>query len=84
MLFFLPSSQQVQHCQRQVEREQVVLKQQEKECQLFEARIDALTKERDALEKGKELAMKKVPGSGDWDGLVLRGMTLNKNGRKLP
>ncbi|XP_061485744.1 dynein heavy chain domain-containing protein 1 [Rhineura floridana] len=52
--------EQVLQNQREVEREQEVLKQQEKECQMFEARIDALTKERDVLEKGKELAMKKV------------------------
>nr|XP_034971207.1 dynein heavy chain domain-containing protein 1 [Zootoca vivipara] len=52
--------EQVICSQREVEREQEVLKQQEKECELYEARIDALTKERDALEKGRELAMKKV------------------------
>ncbi|KAF7235156.1 Dynein heavy chain domain-containing protein 1 [Varanus komodoensis] len=51
---------QVAQSQREVEREREVLRQQEAECQLFEARIDALTKERDELEKGKELAMKKV------------------------
>ncbi|XP_062983829.1 dynein heavy chain domain-containing protein 1 [Elgaria multicarinata webbii] len=52
--------EQVAHNQREVEREQEVLKQQEAECQQYEAHIDALTKERDELEKGKELAMKKV------------------------
>lgn len=43
-----------------MERQQLVLKQQEKECQQYEARIDALTKERDELERAKELTMKKV------------------------
>uniref|UniRef100_A0ABM5FVF4 Dynein heavy chain domain-containing protein 1 isoform X2 n=1 Tax=Pogona vitticeps TaxID=103695 RepID=A0ABM5FVF4_9SAUR len=52
--------EQMLQSQREVEREQEVLQQQEKECQSYEARIDALTKERDALEKGKEQAMKKV------------------------
>ncbi|XP_077782912.1 dynein heavy chain domain-containing protein 1 isoform X3 [Podarcis muralis] len=52
--------EQVICSQREVQREQEVLKQQEKECELYEARIDALTKERDALEKGRELAMRKV------------------------
>ncbi|XP_033001694.1 dynein heavy chain domain-containing protein 1 [Lacerta agilis] len=52
--------EQVISSQREVEREQEVLKQQEKECELYEARIDALTRERDALEKGRELAMRKV------------------------
>lgn len=46
--------------QKEVEREQEVLKQQELECRKFEARIDILTKKRDALEKKKEMAMKKV------------------------
>nr|XP_056714739.1 dynein heavy chain domain-containing protein 1 [Euleptes europaea] len=52
--------QQVMESQQEVERQQQVLKQQEKECQLYEARIDALTKERDELEKAKELAMRKM------------------------
>uniref|UniRef100_A0ACB8FFW4 Uncharacterized protein n=1 Tax=Sphaerodactylus townsendi TaxID=933632 RepID=A0ACB8FFW4_9SAUR len=52
--------QQVIDSQREVEREQMVLKQQEKECQVYEARIDALTKEREELEKAKELAIKKM------------------------
>ncbi|XP_054830568.1 dynein heavy chain domain-containing protein 1 [Eublepharis macularius] len=55
--------QQMAECQQEVEREQEVLKQQEKECKRHEAQIDALTKERDVLEKAKELAMKKVRGN---------------------
>lgn len=56
--------QQLLESQQEVEQLQLVLKQQERECQQYEARIDALTKERDELEKSKELAMKKVGGEG--------------------
>ncbi|KAH0625314.1 hypothetical protein JD844_033823 [Phrynosoma platyrhinos] len=52
--------QQVAQSQREIEREQEILRQQEKECQMYEAHIDTLTKERDDLEKQRELAMKKV------------------------
>ncbi|XP_077197132.1 dynein heavy chain domain-containing protein 1 isoform X2 [Paroedura picta] len=52
--------QQLKESEREVEQQQLVLKQQEKECQQYEARIDALTRERDELEKAKELAMKKM------------------------
>ncbi|XP_060119766.1 dynein heavy chain domain-containing protein 1 [Heteronotia binoei] len=52
--------QQMLESQQEVEQQQLVLQQQEKECQQYEERIDALTKERDELEKAKELAMKKM------------------------
>ncbi|XP_015280495.1 PREDICTED: LOW QUALITY PROTEIN: dynein heavy chain domain-containing protein 1 [Gekko japonicus] len=51
--------QELVESQQEVERQQRVLKQQEKECQLYEARIDALTKERDELEKAKDRQMNK-------------------------
>lgn len=53
--------QQMAQSQREVEREQEVLRQQEVECRKYEERINILTKKRDALEKKKETAMKKVP-----------------------
>nr|XP_060623170.1 dynein heavy chain domain-containing protein 1 [Anolis sagrei ordinatus] len=52
--------EQMVQSQREIEREQEVLRQQEKECQEYEARIEALTQEREVLEKEKETAMKKV------------------------
>ncbi|KAJ6652297.1 hypothetical protein lerEdw1_012750, partial [Lerista edwardsae] len=52
--------EQVAQYQQEVERQQIILKEQEKECQVFEARINTLAKERDALERKKELAMKKM------------------------
>lgn len=52
--------QQMAQSQKEVEEEQQVLRQQEVECRKYEARINVLTKKRDALEKKKETAMKKV------------------------
>ncbi|XP_067420749.1 dynein heavy chain domain-containing protein 1 [Emydura macquarii macquarii] len=54
------AKEHVARCQQRVEREEVVQKQQEQDCQHHEARIEILTQEQHLLEQSKESATRKM------------------------